>query len=83
MFCGALGYADDVVLLSPSITGVNDLLRICSEFATEYDVKFNSSKSKILCFGNACAIYEGDRVQFMGGLVEVVKANRHLGNNIG
>ena len=81
MFCGALGYADDVVLLSPSITGVNELLRICSEFAIEYDVKFNSSKSKMLCFGNT--LYEGDGVQFMGGLVEVVKADKHLGNNIG
>ena len=33
ILCGALGYADDVVLLSPNITDCNDLLRICSQFA--------------------------------------------------
>ena len=51
ILCGALGYVDNVVLFSSNITDCNDLLRICSQFATEYDVKFNSTK-RMLCFGN-------------------------------
>ncbi len=65
VFCGALGYADDVVLLSPSLSGLKDMLRVCKDFADEYDVLFNSSKSKLLLFGNAQ--YTGEGLNFMGG----------------
>ena len=30
------GYADDIALLSPSLTGINMLLDKCAEFASEY-----------------------------------------------
>ena len=41
LFCGALGYADDVVILAPALYSLRAMLDICSQFAECYDVKFN------------------------------------------
>ena len=43
-------YADDLVLLSPSATGLSILLSICSRCGIEYDVMYNSTKSNVLVF---------------------------------
>jgi len=45
-----LAYADDLVLLAPSASAMRRLLSICDEFANEFDVKFNASKSKCMFF---------------------------------
>ena len=49
-FIGALAYADDVVLLAPSATAMRRLLAICDEFAEEYNLSFNASKSQCMYF---------------------------------
>lgn len=33
-FTGALGYADDIVLLAPTTSGMNDMINICCKYAT-------------------------------------------------
>jgi hypothetical protein len=40
-----LGYADDKVLLAPTVRVMRVLLKICDDFAANYDVVFNASKS--------------------------------------
>ena len=47
-FVGALAYADGTVLLSPTPAAAQKLLSICETFASEYDIKFNAQKSKLL-----------------------------------
>ena len=47
-FVGALAYADDIVLIAPTATAMRKLLFICGEYATEYCISFNASKSKCL-----------------------------------
>jgi len=49
-FCGALCYADDLALLCPTRSYMNKLLKICGEFASEYGLKFNSTKSVFMSF---------------------------------
>ena len=80
-FCGALGYADDIVLLSPSMSGMDKLLGLCSEFAIQYDVKFNSAKSKLLLFGDIAPPLEP--IAFMNGFIEYVDTESHLGHPVG
>ncbi len=41
-------YADDLVVLSPSSAGLQQLLRICSQYGLMFDIKFNSMKSVVL-----------------------------------
>ena len=41
MYIGALGYADDLTLLSPTLSGLKSMLQIADSFGDEYDVMFN------------------------------------------
>ena len=50
-FVGCVLYADDILLLAHSLNAVRQMLRICEEFATEFDMKFNSSKSVVMRIG--------------------------------
>ena len=47
-----LCYADDIVLIAPSITALNVLLRECEIFSESFKVNFNPSKSSLLIFSN-------------------------------
>ena len=44
-FAGAFGYADDIILLSPTINSLKSLYNMCHEFGREFDIKFNPEKS--------------------------------------
>ena len=52
-FYGCLGYADDLLLLSASRSGLQAMVRICEKFAREKGLKFstnaNPQKSKTKC----------------------------------
>src|SRR5579872_3108518 len=50
-YVGCIVYADDIVLLSQSVSCMQKMLNICDLYATEFDVKFNSSKSVALKIG--------------------------------
>jgi Reverse transcriptase (RNA-dependent DNA polymerase) len=52
-FVGALAYADDIVLIAPSPLVMRRLLAICNAYASEYDIEFNGSKSKILVIASS------------------------------
>ena len=43
-----LMYADNLAMLSPSSTGFQQLLNICSDYGVEYDVNYNAKKSVVL-----------------------------------
>ena len=53
MFCGAFVYADDVILLAPTLFSLRIMFDVCRQFSDDYDVKFKSSKSKLLFFGRS------------------------------
>jgi len=42
-FVGALAYADDIVLVTPSASAMRKLLRICDVYAAEYCISFNAN----------------------------------------
>jgi len=48
MFVGALAYADDIVLVSPTAHGMRSMLKMCEDYAMDFDVVFNGSKSKCI-----------------------------------
>ena len=49
-FAGAFAYADDLALISPSISGLRQMIQICEQYAMEYSIVFNPVKSKLMCF---------------------------------
>ena len=49
-FVGALAYADDVTLVAPSWSGIRTLINVCEQFALDYDITFNGTKSQLMFF---------------------------------
>ena len=47
LFVGCILYADDIVLMSSSCYGLQKLVNICTEYANEWDIKFNPEKSQL------------------------------------
>ena len=43
-------YADDLVLICPSLNGLQKLVDICSEFSTSHEIVFNSKKTVCMSF---------------------------------
>ena len=43
-----LMYADDLVIFSPYSAGLQQLLRICSQYGTDFNIKYNAKKRVIL-----------------------------------
>jgi len=87
-FVGALAYADDIVLLSLTPTAARKLLSISETFASEYDIKFNAQKSKLLValprtrqrqisYLKTCSSFSID-----GNLIERIESFSHLGHII-
>ena len=48
---GAVGYADDVALLAPSLQALHKMLGICDSFGNDYSVLFNIEKYQLLHYG--------------------------------
>lgn len=72
-----IGYADDIVLISPNDAQLQTLLDICTEFGSLWKIKFNPSKSNIISFGdqsfpnnnfilNGLPLVETDKIIYLG-----------------
>ena len=46
----AMCYADYLTMISPSRRSMEIMLQICEDFATEYQVKFNSTKRVLITY---------------------------------
>ena len=81
IFMGAFGYADDIILLAPCKKSLCVLLDICKQFSLEFQVNFNSSKSKLIVFSNANDC--DTSVLFNNQMISSVSSEQHLGHIIG
>ena len=50
-FYGCLICANDILLVSQSVNAIRRMLAICDDFAMNFDVKFNSTKSVAMRIG--------------------------------
>jgi hypothetical protein len=50
-FFGAIVYADDILLISPSVAGLQGMLSICSDYGILHGIIFNASKSSCMKVG--------------------------------
>ena len=78
-YCGAFAYADDIALVAPTTHALKAMCDICTNFAHEYDIQFNTAKCQLIKY---C---ESDYVPFYfnGTLIEYVRHGVHLGHSIG
>jgi hypothetical protein len=83
-FVGALAYADDIVLIAPTASAMRQLLHICEEYAHEYSIEFNASKSKLLIVRpSGCRDHEAAYSFYIDNKpIETVSSFSHLGHLI-
>ena len=77
-YYGILCYADDVTLLAPTGSALQELLDICETFGKEYDVVYNSKKS--ICVAIGRRLTEAPKVMLNGKMLEWRSAAQHLGH---
>ena len=82
VYIGALSYADDITILSPSIGGLNEMLKICHIFAEKNSIIFNSKKTVCIKFGgnvirneeaylNSHPLLRMDKVRHLGNILSI------------
>ena len=54
VFAGAVGYADDLLLLAPSRSGMQKMLEICEQYAMEKNLQFQLTQILQKAKQNAC-----------------------------
>ena len=52
VYMAELFYADDIPHIAPSIGDLNEMLKLCDNYATACNVMFNSKKTVCVKFGN-------------------------------
>ena len=77
-FAGALCYADDIMLLAPTLAGLRRMLREVELFAERYSVTFNPSKCALLTYGN-CSRFGHLKFQLCGSEIPRQTNAKHLG----
>ena len=81
MFCGALAYADDIVLLAPSRFALSWLLKQCSLFSKLYQFNFNANKSEFIIHSHNHEIHH-EEIYFMNKIIQSQTNCRHLGKRL-
>ncbi|XP_041970723.1 uncharacterized protein LOC121727109 [Aricia agestis] len=77
----SISYADDMALLSPSISALRRLLSICETYASEHGLRYNVSKSELLVFkvGKAKPVHVPP-VTINGTALKIVSKFKYLGH---
>jgi hypothetical protein len=81
VYTGSVAYADDLILLSPTLRGLDEMIKICELYAAEHNIIFNGKKSKLMRFSknpfeSYADVYVSDQK------VEKVQKMEYLGHTI-
>ena len=82
MYYGIIGYADDMLLLATTIYALNKMIKICQEFAEEFQVLYNPTKSKFIVFNDGPPINNEAPVVLNGSRIAKCNEIYFLGNTI-
>lgn len=76
-----ISYADDMVLLGPSVGAIRKLVAICEAYVAEHGLRYNSKKSEVLIFksGNVKPVHVPP-IMLNGVALNVVSSFRYLGH---
>lgn len=76
-----ISYADDMVLLSPSISALRKLVSICERYAEAHGLRYNASKSEMMVFKAGPKMYNSvPPVSLAGGQLKRVTKFKYLGH---
>lgn len=75
-----LSYADDMVLISPSIKGLQRLVSICEQYAHNHGLVYNTKKTEMMVFGSGGVPQNIPEVRLNGQPVAIVHSFKYLGH---
>jgi len=78
IYYGCLVYADDIMLLSHTANAMRCMLAICDQFAAEFDLKFNNTKSVAMRIGKRYSV-QCAPFSLSGGELKCVNELKYLG----
>ena len=78
-YIGCVSYADDLMLLAPTLSSLNGMIDICESYAAEYKIKFNGTKSKLMFFTKGHNVCQPN-IYVSGEPVENVTSLKYLGH---
>ena len=79
IFLGCLCYADDILLISPSVSALQMMLNICDDVGKELAITFNPMKSSCIMFGSGYAKYNPSSMTLSNSEISWVKNLKYLG----
>ena len=88
VFCGAVGYADDLLLLAPSRSAMETMLTICEAYAAQNNLEFSTdpdpmkSKSKCIYMQGHMILPRPINLKLYGVDLPWVGSATHLGHEL-
>jgi len=77
-YVGCLCYADDIILISHSVTVMQKMLDLCDKFSVDLDVRFNTMKSVAMRIGPRFDVVCSD-LTLTDGIIQYVQSLKYLG----
>ena len=85
-FYGMLGYADDIMLISPTIDGLQDMIDCSANFMKSHNLTFSTNPDPRKCKTKCMAFLKKDRdiipLRMNGNKLPWVTSTKHLGTKI-
>ena len=87
-YAGVHGYADDLLLLCPSRSGLQEMVDTCQRYAEEHRIQFSThpeaekSKTKGIVFCKKTLTFEPEPVLLYGNPLPWIKVAKYLGGQI-
>jgi len=81
IFIGCILYADDIIVLSATVSGLQEMLNICNKTIMDMDLSFNCKKSVCIRFGPVCK-YTITDMYIGSSTITWCNSIRYLGVNI-
>ncbi|XP_060810671.1 uncharacterized protein LOC106132899 [Amyelois transitella] len=75
-----ISYADDMVLLSPSVGALRRMLSICERYALTHGLRYNAKKSEFMVFKAGSKQYKAPAVTLCGTPLHQVSSFKYLGH---
>ena len=81
-YVGSLGYADDTVLMAPSLKGLQTIVDVSVNYARKHDVIYNGSKSQFLIFPSNSGSHVKRHISIDGNVLQSINEAVHLGHHV-
>ena len=86
IFMGIFGYSDDNLLIAPSLDSLQEMVKVCEEYASEHNLKFSIDANPVKCKTKCIAFLNKEKnlgaVELGGVPLPWVDGGLHLGNHL-